>query len=63
MVVLLKQKTAYELLRSLVGSEMCIRDRGYALLISSLSFGVWHIFSASNISVSAVVGGLSLIHI
>ena len=22
-----KQKTAYELLRSLVGSEMCIRDR------------------------------------
>ena len=24
-----KQKTAYEMLRSLVGSEMCIRDRGY----------------------------------
>ena len=24
-----KQKTAYELLRSLVGSEMCIRDRVY----------------------------------
>src|SRR5674536_394220 len=23
----LKQKTAYEMLRSLVGSEMCIRDR------------------------------------
>ena len=23
-----KQKTAYEVLRSLVGSEMCIRDRG-----------------------------------
>src|SRR5674536_407467 len=23
-----KQKTAYEMLRSLVGSEMCIRDRG-----------------------------------
>ena len=22
-----KQKTAYEMLRSLVGSEMCIRDR------------------------------------
>src|SRR5678815_6008692 len=24
-----KQKTAYEMLRSLVGSEMCIRDRVY----------------------------------
>ena len=23
------QKTAYEMLRSLVGSEMCIRDRAY----------------------------------
>ena len=26
MVFLFKQKTAYEMLRSLVGSEMCIRD-------------------------------------
>ena len=26
-VVFFKQKTAYEMLRSLVGSEMCIRDR------------------------------------
>ena len=26
-----KQKTAYEMLRSLVGSEMCIRDRTVAL--------------------------------
>ncbi|GAB5756714.1 hypothetical protein JMUB7516_27520 [Staphylococcus aureus] len=25
-----KQKTAYEMQRSLVGSEMCIRDRGIA---------------------------------
>ena len=24
-----KQKTAYEIMPSLVGSEMCIRDRGY----------------------------------
>ena len=24
---MVKQKTAYEMLRSLVGSEMCIRDR------------------------------------
>src|SRR5674536_388613 len=27
-----KQKTAYEMLRSLVGSEMCIRDSGVAAL-------------------------------
>ena len=26
-LVLFKQKAAYEMLRSLVGSEMCIRDR------------------------------------
>eukprot|EP00658_Telonema_sp_P-2_P069639 TRINITY_DN58999_c0_g1_i1.p1 TRINITY_DN58999_c0_g1~~TRINITY_DN58999_c0_g1_i1.p1 ORF type:complete len:100 (+),score=33.07 TRINITY_DN58999_c0_g1_i1:108-407(+) len=30
----LKQKTAYEMLRSLVGSEMCIRDRHYNRLTS-----------------------------
>ena len=29
-----KQKTAYEVLRSLVGSEMCIRDRSMAMLRS-----------------------------
>ena len=28
-VVFFRQKTAYEVLRSLVGSEMCIRDRGW----------------------------------
>eukprot|EP00658_Telonema_sp_P-2_P007948 TRINITY_DN12969_c0_g1_i1.p4 TRINITY_DN12969_c0_g1~~TRINITY_DN12969_c0_g1_i1.p4 ORF type:complete len:130 (+),score=30.62 TRINITY_DN12969_c0_g1_i1:120-509(+) len=28
-VFFFKQKTAYEMLRSLVGSEMCIRDRAY----------------------------------
>ena len=27
-----KQKTAYEMLRSLVGSEMCIRDRSKTVL-------------------------------
>src|SRR5674536_367182 len=32
----LKQKTAYEMLRSLVGSEMCIRDRCYLSLMRSL---------------------------
>ena len=30
-----KQKTAYEMLRSLVGSEMCIRDRVYAVVKAS----------------------------
>ena len=30
-VFFFKQKTAYEMLRSLVGSEMCIRDRSTAL--------------------------------
>src|SRR5674536_357404 len=29
-----KQKTAYEMLRSLVGSEMCIRDRPYLLVFA-----------------------------
>ena len=32
-VFFFKQKTAYEMLRSLVGSEMCIRDRDDALLV------------------------------
>ena len=31
LVFFFKQKTAYELLRSLVGSEMCIRDRTFAV--------------------------------
>eukprot|EP00658_Telonema_sp_P-2_P042113 TRINITY_DN3018_c0_g1_i3.p2 TRINITY_DN3018_c0_g1~~TRINITY_DN3018_c0_g1_i3.p2 ORF type:complete len:120 (-),score=59.18 TRINITY_DN3018_c0_g1_i3:355-714(-) len=31
-----KQKTAYEMLRSLVGSEMCIRDRTYIQLYPRL---------------------------
>ena len=29
-----KQKTAYEMLRSLVGSEMCIRDSDELLLLN-----------------------------
>ena len=33
LVFFFKQKTAYEMLRSLVGSEMCIRDRVYFLAI------------------------------
>ena len=31
-VFFFKQKTAYEMLRSLVGSEMCIRDRGCRII-------------------------------
>ena len=31
-----KQKTAYEMLRSLVGSEMCIRDRYYLFELAHL---------------------------
>ncbi|WP_411142573.1 GTP-binding protein, partial [Campylobacter coli] len=31
-----KQKTAYEMLRSLVGSEMCIRDSVYIALENNL---------------------------
>eukprot|EP00831_Metopus_contortus_P010401 TRINITY_DN14052_c0_g1_i1.p3 TRINITY_DN14052_c0_g1~~TRINITY_DN14052_c0_g1_i1.p3 ORF type:complete len:100 (-),score=36.75 TRINITY_DN14052_c0_g1_i1:90-389(-) len=33
-----KQKTAYEMQRGLVGSEMCIRDRIYIVLASSPLF-------------------------
>ena len=33
LIVFFKQKTAYVVLRSLVGSEMCIRDRAYRRLI------------------------------
>ena len=33
-----KQKTAYEMLRSLVGSEMCIRDRLHPLAIAAYVF-------------------------
>ena len=35
-VFFFKQKTAYEMLRSLVGSEMCIRDRNRRLAAASL---------------------------
>ena len=39
---LFKQKTAYELLRSLVGSEMCIRDRAAADQRAGQRVGVLH---------------------
>eukprot|EP00658_Telonema_sp_P-2_P004720 TRINITY_DN11754_c0_g1_i2.p1 TRINITY_DN11754_c0_g1~~TRINITY_DN11754_c0_g1_i2.p1 ORF type:complete len:202 (-),score=76.34 TRINITY_DN11754_c0_g1_i2:71-676(-) len=35
-----KQKTAYEMLRSLVGSEMCIRDSSYGSPMDNSSFGL-----------------------
>ena len=39
-----KQKTAYEMLRSLVGSEMCIRDRGGA-------YGLFQYIQTKNLPV------------
>ena len=33
-----KQKTAYEVLRSLVGSEMCIRDRVWNVFLLAREF-------------------------
>ena len=36
-----KQKTAYEMLRSLVGSEMCIRDRRCAVLVGGDTLHVY----------------------
>ena len=36
-IVFVKQKTAYEMLRSLVGSEMCIRDSGNMVLLFSIN--------------------------
>ena len=40
LVFFFKQKTAYEMLRSLVGSEMCIRDRFFAseIIADGLNF-------------------------
>ena len=47
-----KQKTAYEMLRSLVGSEMCIRDRFRTMsrkgsASSLVSGAVWRRIAAS----------------
>jgi len=39
-----KQKTAYEIMPSLVGSEMCIRDRLGALAGGILTAGLWYAF-------------------
>ena len=61
-----KQKTAYEMLRSLVGSEMCIRDRsataavvtGLVLALSSTAFALQLIAGRGEMTTR-----LSLIHI
>ena len=37
-----KQKTAYEMLRSLVGSEMCIRDRITGRLKKNISNNIFN---------------------
>ena len=63
---LFKQKTAYEMLRSLVGSEMCIRDStttsqeviDYCLQVASLSEGRIRVEY-----IARTAQGLSLIHI
>ena len=36
-LVFFKQKTAYEMLRSLVGSEMCIRDRERGMVLNRVA--------------------------
>ena len=44
-----KQKTAYEMLRSLVGSEMCIRDSDYV---------VGHDITGGWLDLQTVLGGI-----
>ena len=45
-VFFFKQKTAYELLRSLVGSEMCIRDSFFPVSGIALLLGVYLVYDA-----------------
>eukprot|EP00831_Metopus_contortus_P066565 TRINITY_DN59385_c0_g2_i1.p3 TRINITY_DN59385_c0_g2~~TRINITY_DN59385_c0_g2_i1.p3 ORF type:complete len:128 (+),score=32.71 TRINITY_DN59385_c0_g2_i1:79-462(+) len=42
-----KQKTAYEMQRGLVGSEMCIRDRSNSTFFASFGFGLKKGFTMS----------------
>ena len=54
-----KQKTAYEMLRSLVGSEMCIRDRFKSKLLKRYKFKDIIIVEAAGLSsVYANQGGI-----
>ena len=66
MVFFFKQKTAYEMLRSLVGSEMCIRDRPWMRLSTSIITITLNCCNlrGRNCSISArCMTNLSLIHI
>eukprot|EP00658_Telonema_sp_P-2_P009472 TRINITY_DN13540_c0_g1_i5.p1 TRINITY_DN13540_c0_g1~~TRINITY_DN13540_c0_g1_i5.p1 ORF type:complete len:500 (-),score=73.66 TRINITY_DN13540_c0_g1_i5:1979-3478(-) len=69
-----KQKTAYEMLRSLVGSEMCIRDRSISVLKVDTAISVFGVVSirsntllgktgaqVNQFEVSSDIGGLGQI--
>ena len=61
-----KQKTAYEVLRSLVGSEMCIRDRYMTYAYDAFTFGIQDNDSDSEVANADEeyrAYALSLIHI
>ncbi|CZR91268.1 hypothetical protein CDFC105_31828 [Clostridioides difficile] len=66
LVFFFKQKTAYEMLRSLVGSEMCIRDSGITTaqegLMEENQFNILKAMANQN-KLKMDVVGLSLIHI
>ena len=65
-VFFFKQKTAYEMLRSLVGSEMCIRDReipSFQNSVLQLHFNMWVGAESHWIEPAAWAACLSLIHI
>ena len=66
MVFFCKQKTAYEMLRSLVGSEMCIRDRFFADSCAAggdVDKGRFNCIVLLRTLAFGAVQGLSLIHI
>eukprot|EP00827_Trimyema_finlayi_P007123 TRINITY_DN960_c0_g1_i5.p3 TRINITY_DN960_c0_g1~~TRINITY_DN960_c0_g1_i5.p3 ORF type:complete len:114 (-),score=52.11 TRINITY_DN960_c0_g1_i5:2-343(-) len=46
-----KQKTAYEIASCLVGSEMCIRDRGHVLIVHDTRYSSPHL---TEIAVDAI---------
>ena len=61
-----KQKTAYEMLRSLVGSEMCIRDSAMGMskaLSEKIMIAQSRSLNGSGIVFCGTRYGLSLIHI
>ena len=58
-----KQKTAYEIMPSLVGSEMCIRDRKYSCTAVLYIFSIPECALWSSFMILWTALGLSLIHI